>query len=74
MIQYIKQLKGCLFLLFVLLFPALAAQAQQITVHGTVIEAEHHTPLIGVNIGIKGTSKGAVTDTLGNYEVTAPSP
>jgi TonB-dependent SusC/RagA subfamily outer membrane receptor len=47
---------------------------QQITIHGTVIESKHHAPLMGVNIGVKGTTKGTTTDSLGNYRLTVPSP
>lgn len=41
----------------------------QITVSGTVTDAETGEALIGVNILIKGTSAGTVTDFDGNYEL-----
>jgi hypothetical protein len=73
MVKVRKLLMG-LSLFFVLLFTAAGVQAQEIQVHGTVIEAEHHTPLTGVNIAVKGTTKGTTTDSLGNYKLTVPSP
>ena len=48
---------------------ALWAQVKQIT--GTVIEQEIDQSLIGVNIVIKGTSTGTITDLDGNYKLNA---
>jgi len=45
----------------------LAAQ----TVTGNITDADGE-PLIGVNILVKGTSSGTVTDYDGNYELTVP--
>ena len=56
-------------LLALFLLPA-AAGAQQL-VKGTVIDTDE-IPLIGVNILVKGTSTGTVTDFDGNYELTVP--
>jgi iron complex outermembrane receptor protein len=42
----------------------------QVTVTGTVSDAGDGTPLPGVNILIKGTTSGAVTDIDGNYSMT----
>lgn len=33
---------------------------------------EHNEPLLGVNIIIKGTTKGTTTDVNGNYKINAP--
>lgn len=33
---------------------------------------EHNEPLLGVNILIKGTTKGTTTDNNGNYKINAP--
>ena len=59
-------------MLFVLL-TALAVQlsAQIKTVTGTVTSSEDQTPLIGVNILVKGTSSGTVTDINGQYSLEA---
>ncbi|MEM9260561.1 MAG: SusC/RagA family TonB-linked outer membrane protein, partial [Bacteroidota bacterium] len=43
------------------------------TVSGTITD-EDEFPLIGVNILIKGTSSGTVTDFDGKYELTVPGP
>lgn len=44
--------------------------AQEITVSGTVIEAESGEPVMGANVMEKGTDNGAVTDFDGNFELT----
>lgn len=41
------------------------------TITGTVTDDESGEPLIGVNILVKGTSSGGVTDFDGNYSITA---
>ena len=33
---------------------------------------EHNEPILGVNILIKGTTKGTTTDVNGNYKINAP--
>ncbi|WP_339893401.1 TonB-dependent receptor [uncultured Algibacter sp.] len=50
------------------LFFGLSAYAQTITVSGTVSDSEF--PLPGVNIIVKGTSKGATTDFDGNFTIS----
>lgn len=40
-------------------------------VNGVVMEKDENLPLIGVNIVIKGTTTGTVTDLDGNYEIDA---
>lgn len=56
---------GC-FLLCVM-FTA-TALAQQKTIKGTVVDAIGE-PLIGVNVSVKGTTIGIITDIDGNYTV-----
>lgn len=58
--------------LLVVLFLSIAqlTYAQQLTITGTVKD-EEGIPLIGVNVLVKGTSKGAQTDFDGNYSVAA---
>jgi TonB-linked SusC/RagA family outer membrane protein len=46
---------------------------QEITVSGTVTEASTGEPLPGVNIYVKGTTIGVVTDLSGRYSITVPS-
>ncbi|MFC2116799.1 SusC/RagA family TonB-linked outer membrane protein [Bacteroidota bacterium] len=66
-------MKKKLFLLGSLLgigFQLLFAQGVNIT--GSVVESETNLPLIGVNIIIKGTTSGTVSDLDGNYTIMAP--
>src|SRR5687768_15149344 len=46
--------------------------AQERTVTGKVTSAEDGSPLPGVNVVIKGTANGTVTDVNGNYSLTVP--
>ncbi|SFD09516.1 TonB-linked outer membrane protein, SusC/RagA family [Algibacter lectus] len=46
---------------------------QNKTITGTVISAEDNMGIPGVNVIVKGTSTGAVTDFDGNYSITVPS-
>ncbi|MFC2137680.1 SusC/RagA family TonB-linked outer membrane protein [Bacteroidota bacterium] len=59
-------------ILFVSLVPMLnIVQAQEsVTINGSVTDSEGQT-LPGVNIVIKGTTKGTITDTDGNYIIKA---
>ncbi|MDR1557268.1 MAG: SusC/RagA family TonB-linked outer membrane protein [Tannerellaceae bacterium] len=49
----------------------LVAQQSGKTVRGKVVDATG-VPLPGVNIRVKGTTTGVITDTDGNYSITAP--
>lgn len=53
---------------------AIMAQAQNITVHGTVVSATDEDPLIGASVvcDIEGPTKGVATDIDGNFEITVP--
>ncbi|MBN2611570.1 MAG: SusC/RagA family TonB-linked outer membrane protein [Bacteroidales bacterium] len=50
------------------------ALLQQITVTGTVKSSTTGEPLPGVNVILKGTSVGVITDISGHYEIAVPSP
>jgi TonB-linked SusC/RagA family outer membrane protein len=50
-----------------------AIYAQEQTVSGKVTAEEDGSTLPGVNVVVKGTSVGTVTDTDGNYSLSAPS-
>jgi TonB-linked SusC/RagA family outer membrane protein len=66
-------MKKKLFFLGLLLtigFQLLIAQGTEIT--GTIIESKTNLPLIGVNIIIKGTTSGTVSDLDGNFSLTVP--
>jgi hypothetical protein len=47
--------------------------AQERTVTGKVTSAEEGSPIPGVNIIVKGTAQGTVTDAEGNYRINVPS-
>lgn len=49
----------------------LLAQQQQVT--GTIISADDNLPLPGVNVRVKGTARGAVTNVDGQYSIQASS-
>ena len=65
-----KRIKSLLALLL-LLFMSTATFAQSITVSGNVTD-ERNEALIGVNVQVKGTTIGAVTDINGNYSLSVP--
>ncbi|MBL7845977.1 MAG: SusC/RagA family TonB-linked outer membrane protein [Cyclobacteriaceae bacterium] len=52
---------------------ALSAFAQERTISGKVTSAEDGGGLPGVNVVLKGTSNGTVTDADGNYKLSVPS-
>jgi TonB-dependent starch-binding outer membrane protein SusC len=58
------------YLTVLLLFVTSLAVAQSRTVVGKVTSSDDSSPLPGVNILIKGTSTGTVTDNNGNYSVS----
>lgn len=45
----------------------------QMTVTGTIVSSEDNMPLPGVNVVVKGTGIGAVTDFDGSYSINVPS-
>ncbi|NLR93877.1 MULTISPECIES: SusC/RagA family TonB-linked outer membrane protein [Flammeovirga] len=61
--------KFFLVLISMFMLSAGASYAQERTITGTVTDAVDQAPLPGVNILIKGTSSGAVTDFDGNFTV-----
>lgn len=58
--------------LMVFLLPLTAQQTIQVT--GNITDSETLEPLTGVNVIIKGTTKGTITDIDGNYSITINSP
>ncbi len=57
----------------ILLSLMLAASAfAEISVKGTVIDADGSEPLIGVSILVEGSTQGTITDFDGNFEMTVP--
>ncbi|MGD9770807.1 MAG: carboxypeptidase-like regulatory domain-containing protein, partial [Parabacteroides sp.] len=58
--------------LFIFLISITAAIAQNVTVKGKVVDANGEA-LIGVNVSVKGTTIGTITDLDGNYTLQAPN-
>jgi len=66
-------MKKSLLLCFSLVFVLSVAWAQERVVSGKVTSAEDGTALPGVNVVMKGTTNGTVTDSDGNYRLTVSS-
>jgi TonB-linked SusC/RagA family outer membrane protein len=58
--------------LFILLFIATTAIAQDRTISGTVTSSDDGLPLPGVSITVKGTKVGAQTSSNGKYTINIP--
>ncbi len=69
-----KKFHWIAFLVVVQLFFTFSAFAQQQTVTGKVTEADTGEALPGVNIVIKGTTTGTVTDVDGNFRLNVNNP
>ncbi len=68
--KHIFCILGPLLLTWVLIMPA---YSQESTVTGTVTSSEEGAPLPGVNVIVKGTNLGTVTDIDGNYRLSVPA-
>ncbi|MDB4292605.1 TonB-dependent receptor [Maribacter sp.] len=62
---------GNFLFVFILLW-GITVHAQNVTITGNVVSADDSQALPGVNVLIKGTTTGAVTDFDGNYTIVAP--
>lgn len=60
-------------LLIMAAFSITALGQQEMTVRGRVTDTQGE-PLPGVNIVVKGTTTGTITDVDGNYELNVPDP
>jgi TonB-linked SusC/RagA family outer membrane protein len=67
-----KNLLAKILPLFLMLITSMA-WAQERTVKGKVTSAEDGTGLPGVNVVVKGTTNGTVTDSEGNYTISTPA-
>ena len=52
----------------------LCVSAQELKVSGKVVSSKDGTDLPGVNIQIKGTTRGTITNGLGQYDLMVRSP
>ncbi len=64
-------MKKLLSFLFLLCF-TFSVYSQSIQVQGTVVAGEDNSPLPGVNVTVKGTAKGAITDLSGKFTLSTP--
>ncbi len=65
-------MRKVLLVLFAFAF-ALSAMAQERSISGKVTSADDGAGLPGVNVVLKGTSNGTVTDADGNFKLSVPS-
>lgn len=63
-----KILLSCFFIAY-----AFFSWAQERTISGKVTSSEDGSPLPGVNVVLKGTATGTVTDISGNYTLSVPA-
>ncbi|MDH3710677.1 MAG: von Willebrand factor type A domain-containing protein [Cyclobacteriaceae bacterium] len=66
-------MKQIMITIWMLLLMAWTPTSNSITISGTVYSQEDNYALPGVNVLIKGTTTGAVTDINGKYSLTVPS-
>lgn len=66
-------MKKFLLLCFSFVLVASLAWAQERVVSGRVTAQEDGSPLPGVNVLLRGTTSGTVTDTDGNYKLSVPA-
>ena len=69
----LKHMKKILLASFLCLVHISVIWAQERTVTGKVTSAEDGLPLPGVNVVVKGTSLGTVTNTEGIYTLSVPA-
>ncbi|MBD0403811.1 TonB-dependent receptor [Flammeovirga sp. EKP202] len=66
-------MKNKLLILFFLLFSFLQAIAQEKIISGSIVDKNTKEKLPGVNVSIKGTTLGTMTDFEGQFKLTIPS-
>ena len=66
-------MKKFLLLCFSFVFVTFSVLAQDRVINGKVSSKDDGTPLPGVNVVLKGTTNGVVTDGDGNYKLSVPS-
>jgi TonB-linked SusC/RagA family outer membrane protein len=66
-------MKKALLMYFMVILVMATAIAQDREVSGKVTAADDGSPLPGVNVVLKGTTNGAVTDANGTYRLSAPA-
>ncbi|WP_281614632.1 TonB-dependent receptor [Flammeovirga sp. SubArs3] len=71
-VQIFKRLQLLMTTLVIMLVGLSSTYAQDKIVKGTIIGGDTDTPLPGVNITIKGTTTGTITDFDGNFKLSVP--
>lgn len=66
-------MRRILLLIVVMLFALDQSHAQDRTISGRVTSAEDGSALPGVNVVVKGTTKGTATDSEGRYSISIPA-
>lgn len=66
--QIVKNAKHLFMTLLMMFAITTYAQAQQ-AITGTVTDAKDGTTLVGATVQVKGTTRGTITDTQGNYSI-----
>ena len=65
-------MKKLLLICFSFVFASLSIMAQDRAISGKVTSVDDGSTLPGVNVVLKGTTNGAVTDSDGNYKLSVP--
>ena len=65
-------MKKLILLIALIAFSGLAAQAQTVSVTGTVKDADTEEAVIGASVLVKNTTTGTITDLDGIFSLTAP--
>lgn len=71
-LKIVIQMKRFIFSALLLLMVAMVTQAQNITVHGTVLSKSDGEPLIGASVLCEATKAGVSTDIDGKFDITVP--
>ena len=61
------------FILLLAFFLCVTGYAQKLTISGVVIDKDLNEPLTGVNVLVKGTTTGTITDFDGRFALQVPS-
>ncbi len=73
MTDFLLKRQRILLLIFSILISGLINIQAQITVTGKIVSAIDQEPLPGVNVVVKGTNIGTISDIDGNYSISVPS-
>lgn len=72
-VKLMKKLLSALFLLSFALAFVYGQNVQPMQVRGTVVSGSDNEPLPGVNVVVKGTAYGGITDLDGNFTLSVPA-